>query len=742
MLRFKYLCCLLVLGVVKFTHSAIFYTNPNKEVSTLRDGSWSAPFKTASDCVHALQNPGDECQIRQGLYHEDITVTGLKGAPGKPIVIRGFADERPTFDGTVDIKPVSGAWEKNGNIYFGKIDHTIWQLFFDDLMMTNARWPDANWSSKTVFDGSNHWAKTSKSSTRGKIINRGSSLQDSGKNMRGGMAVLNIGSWNTFVAKVDTHEPGKNYFTYNDSFGKISLNLRLGRYFIEDKLELLDSPEEWFFDKSNSILYFIPPKGSEVLPTTKLRGKVQTYALTIKDSQHVLLKNLDFFGTTLQAIPSLKEKKYVDEIHLDSLNFLYPCASRRMLLENGVSQCTKIDGRRSKGLTDKSGSCTFFNNTFHGADGIPLTYFAAKSRLENNLFTYNDWTSANSLVGDGGHATIRACSRKDTAIRNTLKYNGEGHGIRPGFLPNVTLNHVIGQCWGLQQNDGAGIHLTIHQQSNSHIDYNWVHDSPKYGIRFDGQPPRVGVQGTISNNVLFRLDAGGVQMKGDYHTALNNLAFDDQNGTPRSTYDCSLCVWKYVRANPGEINQHSTVVGNVADVANGGKVFKDGKPIWPLTVRPMNGVNVADNVVDAHIKDMLHDPDNNDFRPLSSSITVGPYPYHPTSTTYWIPGRQLNQASSPVPPHGANRVRAEHRDALMWLNGYGCDTHDVYLGTKQGPVEQAERGSEEFLGTVTGGNVLYLKKGVEVGVKYYWRVDVRCGQEYSFKGDVWHFTTV
>ena len=149
-------------------------------------------------------------------------------------------------------------------------------------------------------------------------------------------------------------------------------------------------------------------------------------------------------------------------------------------------------------------------------------------------------------------------------------------------------------------------------------------------------------------------------------------------------------------------------------------------------------------VIDANIKDKFHDPDNEDFRPLTSSITVGPYPYNPTSSTYWIPGRQLNKASSPVPPHRATRVTAAHRDALMWLNGYGCDTHDVYLGTKSGSVARADRESEEFVGTVTGGNVVYLEKRVVVGVKYYWRVDVVCGGEDSSpgKGDIWNFTTV
>ena len=39
----------------------------------------TAPFKTIGRCVEALANPGDECLIRAGHYHEVVTVSGLHG---------------------------------------------------------------------------------------------------------------------------------------------------------------------------------------------------------------------------------------------------------------------------------------------------------------------------------------------------------------------------------------------------------------------------------------------------------------------------------------------------------------------------------------------------------------------------------------------------------------------------------------------------------------------------------------
>jgi len=732
---------IIILLTFRFAAPAVFYTDPNTDVTDKRDGSWSKPFETVADCVKALENPGDECQIREGRYREEIDVQGLTGTEEQPIVIRGYGNERPILDGTVEITPEEGEWQRDGNIYFGKIKHTIWQLFFDDLMMTNARWPDANWSKKTLFDGNKNWAKTSKTSKRGKIIDDGDALKNSGKDMTGAMAILNIGSWNTFVAPVELHNPGDNFFTYEDTFGKIHLNMRAGKFYLEDKLELLDAAEEWFFDKDSSTLYFIPPADRSFTPTTMLRGKVQTYALTITDSRHVVLKNIDFFGTTLTGTSKKWRKdKFIDKIRFDSLNFMYPCASKRMLLEKTVVECTWVSGRNGKGLpTDAWGNFTFYNNTFYGADGPALGYEGSRVLLENNLFEYNDWTSANSLVGEGGHGTLETWSVHDTYRRNTFRYNGESHGLRPGYRSNVTLNRVIGQCWGEQANDGSGIQVTQGRQNGTVVYRNWVSDSPRGGVRFDGNPPKTGDHGTLVENVMFRTSPGA-QVKGDYHTVMDNLAFNAPNGNSRPFPRCGLCLWKYVRELPGEINANSIFVRNLADTANGGKMFKDGKRVKPLTVWPLNAGFQADNIVDPDVKSLLRDPENLDFRPVDGSVTAGPYSYDPRLSTYWIPGRQIYKASSPVPPNGARRVVAAHRDALMWLNALDCETHLVYFGTNEAGVIAADDTCTEFKVT-DGGNVVYLTENLEAGKKYFWRVDALC-PDGMVKGDVWKFTAV
>ena len=48
--------------------------NDNNDGETIND-----PFKTINRCVAALANPGDECLIRAGNYHELVILSGLEG---------------------------------------------------------------------------------------------------------------------------------------------------------------------------------------------------------------------------------------------------------------------------------------------------------------------------------------------------------------------------------------------------------------------------------------------------------------------------------------------------------------------------------------------------------------------------------------------------------------------------------------------------------------------------------------
>ena len=87
-------------------------------------------------------------------------------------------------------------------------------------------------------------------------------LAGSGINAEGAMAILNIGSFNTFTAVVKSHSPGQNFFTYDDTFGNIKFKAGHNQYFFEDKLDFFDKAGEWLYDKSSKTLYVKTMDGS------------------------------------------------------------------------------------------------------------------------------------------------------------------------------------------------------------------------------------------------------------------------------------------------------------------------------------------------------------------------------------------------------------------------------------------------------------------------------------------------
>lgn len=319
----------------------------------------------------------------------------------------------------------------------------------------------------------------------------------------------------------------------------------------------------------------------------------------------------------------------------------------------------------------KRGSFQLINSTFYGSDGVALQYSGDGVILVNNLFEYNDWSVANMRRKNGGLGTVVANGPNHQFINNTMRFNGASNGFRPsGENPLVMLNHIHHQCWGVLQHDGGSIQFQIGAQTNAKARYNWIHSSPKYGIRFDGQPPRVGMRGAIYRNVVWQ--SNGIMVKGDIHRVIENLAFDKRNDKKgdKQGDGCSLCVLKYVRSNPVEINKETVVLRNAADIANGGKKKNtpggkrnktpENKGKKPGGRYPLAGKKVKFNV-QGDVRKEVVDADNLDFRPHKDSKyntdKVGPYRYKSGSKKYWIPGRQLYKASTPVPPDGSTTVK-------------------------------------------------------------------------------------
>jgi hypothetical protein len=116
----------------------------------------------------------------------------------------------------------------------------------------------------------------------------------------------------------------------------------------------------------------------------------------------------------------------------------------------------------------------------------------------------------------------------------------------------------------------------------------------------------------------------------------------------------------------------------------------------------------------------------------------------PSTPKQLIPQAALSppvKAGSPNPPDGAPDVKM--MPILRWDAGDYAASHDVYLGTDEEAVRNADTSSPEYKGTKDLGSERYEPEKLTWFTTYYWRIDevndVTLGSPWT--GNVWSFTT-
>ena len=550
--------------------------------NNMNPGTIELPLLTiqaASDSMEA----GDICFIRQGIYHETVIMDDHDGMDGLPIVFSSYENERVAMDGTVSIDSI---WQvHSGNIWKTKLDFEIWQLFVNWEEMVMARWPNANFADSSIWDKENHWGHgtiddNSDAYDNGTLIDapyEGVDLAGSGLNITNAIAILNVGSFKTWTRRVLTHNG--NTFTYDPVPG---WKTKHHDYFLEGKLEFLDTEGEWFFETTMDTLYFYPPNGMDP-NEMHIRGKVQSYAFEISNSDHVQIKNLEFFGTTFKF-------DNCDYALVESCNLFYPSCYKRML---GI-----VDTQPEMSLFTASANGTVKNSAFRYTDGSALEMYSGGHTIEECYFYHIDYTSTDL---NGLMTTIQMGGAGNIFRRNTMHRLGASATLNPGDEALIELNNMYDT--GYMQSDGALIQCMVGQQPGVEIRYNWLHDTIKYGARFDGNGE--GNNGLMHHNVIWNVE-GGIMVKGYEHNLYNNTTFD--NGDKND-----IIVMIDQGGNEGTITRNNAA-NKIAGHRTG--TYQD-YPVPGIYEYNWNGYEIEGDV-----KNHLRDPGNYDFRPHPDSALV------------------------------------------------------------------------------------------------------------------------
>lgn len=582
---------------ISFLQGTNYYVATSYGSDSNNGTSINTPFKTIGKAASVMSS-GDKCYIRQGRYHETITIDDLDGSSGSVIVFTNYNNERVVVDGTT---PITSNWTQVGssNIWRTKLSADIWQLFLNWEEQVMARWPNAKFSDDTIWDNDNYWAKGTIDDDENAYTN-GTIIDDPYTNLAGttidlnatgfdldetnkqAIAILNLGSFRTWSRLVTSHTGNTfNYATVPNWKTKHHY------YYLEGRKEFLDQAGEWWYDTYNNAdsLYYYAANG--VNPNRlDFRGKVQSYGFSITGSQYVQIKNLEFFATTVYFSNG-------DNCLVYGCNFMYPSCSKRMI------RTVDTEPEMTKFASGSSGS-SIRNCAFRNTDGTALEMWGGTDTVDNCYFNKIDYSVAdNSSI----MLTIRMNGTSNVFRKNTVHRTGGSATVMVGDAGLVEYNNLYDT--GHLQSDGSMIQFMEGQQDGAICRYNWLHDTEKYGARFDHSGTADGTNGIMHHNLAWNCESGGIMVKGDNHKIYNNTVLNSGSKN-------DIIVFQ---VNSGD--HASTIVkNNAADkIAN----HRTNNVAIDFGTYTNNWNGYSESVT---LNSILTDTTNNDFSPGTSSPLI------------------------------------------------------------------------------------------------------------------------
>ena len=695
--------------------------------SDSNDGlSADMPLRTLNAAADRVA-PGDTVNIHAGSYEENLIRSNLSGLPDLPITFKAHGDGPVVIDGTKSVASIQASpWTLHENgIYKCTLTEDIWQLFVEGEMMMIGRWPNASIDDPDRFWDHDTWAHGDSFDSEGIMVTKptgGADLAATGLDFRGARAVMNIGEWVTFVRFVRRHQAGVgsySHLSYGDDEDLAFWDTQVGegaqRYYLQCHLNCVDVEGEWHYDRFSKTLYFKTPGGG--VPTGEIRGKVRTWGLNLTDSDHVAVDGIDFFGCSLRF-------KNCNDSRVEDCDFSYYSQGNWMLGGWEVGRCT-LHGDRN----------IVRNCTFRYGDDACLDMTIGRDCLIENILAHDiDWTGT-------GNETFKFSFRDNRRmiIRRVTAYNCGGSECISVGHDSITELCRVGPRVGGLQDDGAAIQVRPERMPNSVVRNNWVFSHSKIGIRADinnQNPSSASANGrglTVHNNVVWdnyakRMPA--IYIHGQMNNTHNNTSFRNQSP------DISMSA-QFDYENVG-----SFTYNNLTD-PNGINGLKQFPPF-----RQPGGTLDRNWAANDAVSEMVA-PDYLDYRPRAGSTVIdagleipgitdgylgaapdaGAYEYG--DNNYWIPGYQTEQASMPIPPSGVTNQPGD-RD-LIWLGGWEGVSYDIYFGTSQSAVAEADRSSPEFVRNQA--NNIFRPSAVS-NTTCFWRIDTLT-PEGTVEGEVW-----
>lgn len=305
------------------------------------------------------------------------------------------------------------------------------------------------------------------------------------------------------------------------------------RYFwFENAREFLDEPGEWYLDRTEKKVFYMPRAGEDPGTVEVIAPKLE-HVILIRGSAEQPVRNLTLRGLTFShnfcALPAMGHhgRQACFQYDGDKFNGLPAMVQGEYVQNSSFIGCTLTHGG-GNGLELRAGSRgnTIEGNHVHdmAGNGIGIGYRNEEDTIpERNRI-------ANNYVHDCGAVFLGACGiwvgfARETVVAHNLVTDLPYTGISVGWdwKPRPTLirdnliewNHVANVMQ--EVSDGGGIY-TLGLQPGTIIRWNHVHDvqrgpyahhSPNLGLYFDAGSSGFRVQ----ENLVYKTPGNPIRMK-------------------------------------------------------------------------------------------------------------------------------------------------------------------------------------------------------------------------------------
>lgn len=557
-MKFAYLFLL----IFSVTYSATYYvsTSGNDSYTPTQAQNQLTPWKSLNKINSLTFAPGDSILFKKGDSWIGSIIVPSSGTSGNPITYGAYDNgENPVIKGTI---PVTTSWVVySGNIYMTVISEgDIIRLFINGEPLITARYPNKGYLK--IDDTLN--STTIKCNALNNVDWTTSSVHVRTKRMTIGTS--KIISCNT-AQKTFAMQSVPGSGTY-PKWG----------FFINNKLEALDTAGEWYYDANVNKLYLWTPNGDS--PSNYLiEGSVYDYGILINGKSYVTVNGLSIIGHSIYGITA---QNTVSNIIIDGNTILYPDGrgididipilnSNNNIINNNI-----IIGANHFGIVINGSNTVISNNTIKNT-GLISNF--------TRTGMGNFWLGGDAILTRGANVQIKS---------NVIDSAGY-IGISSGGTDNIIEYNLVKNCC-LCKDDGGGIYAgwqSDESQAGSAgtiIRRNIVLNTqfaPEGTPDIAGYPPLSGLTAaeavyiddyghdiTITENTLANCAHRGIYLHNNKNiTITNNILYNNKVQLGHNEYEQN-----YVRNNIAKNNVFYSI---------------DENQICMATVAPFTDTNLA-----------------------------------------------------------------------------------------------------------------------------------------------------